>query len=65
MDYARELEGGNKHVYREANKVAEGLTSFACVIKVPPSLYEQPPTDVAQVHHDDLIGVSTPRLVVL
>ncbi|PNY17666.1 ribonuclease H [Trifolium pratense] len=54
-----------KHVYREANKIADGLASLACVTKVSLSLYEQPPTEVAQVYHDDLIGVSTPRLVVL
>jgi hypothetical protein len=56
-----------KHVYREGNKIFDGLqlALLACITKVSISLYEQMHTEVAKLYHDDLNEVSTTRLIVL
>lgn len=51
------------HVYREANKVADGLAALGCELVDDVVFYYQPPSSVLQYVHDDCNGVSTPRLV--
>jgi hypothetical protein len=53
------------HVYREGNKIVDGLALLACVMKGSVSLYEQMPTEDAKLYYGNLTGISTPRLIVL
>jgi hypothetical protein len=52
-----------KHVYREANKIADGLASLACDSREALHLFYQPPDQMISLYQDDLMGVSTPRLI--
>lgn len=54
-----------KHVYREANKVADGLVDLGCSLgeNNPYVLFDTPPNRVKQYVAHDVIGVSTHRLI--
>lgn len=53
-----------QHVYKEANRVADGLANMGCNLMEnnPYVLFETPPDSVRQYVADDVIRVSTPRL---
>lgn len=51
------------HVYREANKVADCLAGSGCSQDAGLVVYTHPPSSLVQLLHDDVMGVSTPKLV--
>jgi hypothetical protein len=60
-------EGWNvriRHVYREANKVADALASIGCR-SVGCIMFDFPPVGIDQLCLADSLGVTTPRIVAL
>ncbi|PNX55023.1 ribonuclease H [Trifolium pratense] len=50
------------HVYRKANKVADAIASLGCEMQGF-SYFDAPPTSLEQLCIDDVMGVSTPRVI--
>jgi hypothetical protein len=51
-----------RHVYREANRVADALASLGCQL-VDISLYDDPPNGIDQLYSLDSSGVTSPCIV--
>lgn len=54
-----------RHIYREANHVADFLASFALSFPLGFHVLESPPVGSSSLLFDDARGVSTPRFVAL
>ncbi|PNY06182.1 ribonuclease H [Trifolium pratense] len=52
------------HVYREANKVADAIAALGCTTQGF-SYFNTPPANLERLCLDDVMGVSTPRIITL
>jgi hypothetical protein len=52
-----------QHVYREANKVADWLANLGCTLANGTTLFEYPPREVQSLVDDDVLEVSTSRII--
>jgi hypothetical protein len=59
----QDIEDQFKHVYREANKVADWLANLGCNLANGSILYEFPPREVQALVDDDVSEVSTSRMI--
>ena len=53
------------HVYREANRLADGLANYAFTLPLGIHSFDYIPPDVISILEDDVLGVSRPRHVVM
>jgi ribonuclease HI len=60
-----DMEVQFKHVYREANKVADYLANLGCNLVNGITLFDVPPREVQQLVDDDVLGVSTSRMIIV
>jgi hypothetical protein len=60
-----DMEVQFKHVYREANKVADYLANLGCNLVNGITLFDVPPREVQQLVDDDVLGVSTFRMIIV
>lgn len=54
-----------KNIYREANKVADGMASMGCELDGGVVFYDDPPPLVQQLVAFHVLGVATPRVIPL
>jgi ribonuclease HI len=59
----QDIEVQFKHVYREANKVADWLANLGCTLANGSIFYEFPPREVQALVDDDVSEVSTSRMI--
>ena len=52
------------HCYREGNKVADRLANMGVVQRISMMYHEAPPPDISTLLREDIMGVTTPRLVI-
>jgi ribonuclease HI len=60
---AQDIEVHFQHVYREANKVADWLANLGCNLANGTTLFEYPPREVQSLVDDDVLEVSTSRII--
>ncbi|AAF19536.1 F23N19.5 [Arabidopsis thaliana] len=51
------------HVYREANRLADGLANYAFDLPLGYHAFASPPNSLDSILRDDELGISVPRLV--
>ena len=54
-----------KHVFREGNKCADFLASYAMQLQEGSHFLQDPPVGLEGVLHDDLVGVSQEGLILV
>lgn len=52
------------HCYREGNKVADKLANIGVDLEEDGVIFNTPPPFLGALIHEDIVGVTTPRLVI-